>query len=279
MLIFAIFYLLLNFEQIFCISGGINAKELAASSGVVLIDNDLGRGTPPYCMGALVNEQFVLTNGFCCDSNDDGKTFIHIGSTTPLEESQIFQRVNFRVLGTAHLVHYKLCVIKLDRAVQFGPNVLPLKIPEVFDNIKNKENPLDAFGYGSTVLDDKSNQYDDMGFQRWLSPTLQAIDISLLDKSLCDSAYGKVYTGASELHCVGYPKDRKKRLMLDDSGAPVVGSKDRVLYGLAVTYAPLKSGINWHKDAFPIHMIDMLSFRNATLLAMKEMCEKLDGPS
>lgn len=250
------------------IVGGEPGHFQEASKGVVLIDIGFGVYLPPYCAGALISSQFVLTNGRCC-SHEFHRTTIHVGSTTPFETGQFYRLAAFEHIGSASSTDFQLCLILLEREVEFNAYCTSLALPTKSNMIEDKNQQLHAFGYGAVHLDPPTEQANlNFIFTRVLSNEMMAIEYPTLEDRYCVNVFGTPHSGTLKLTCHGYYWDRLKRLMLDDNGAPVVGSKDNVVYTILGTFAPLKEGLVWDDEAFPIYGIDVFSARDDILAGM-----------
>lgn len=276
-ILFLILVLLSRFNPLFAISGGFKANTMLPVDGVVLIDNVFGIGLPPFCTGALLSHRIVLTNGNCCYDSMN-RTTIYAGSMRPFESGEMYRPERYELIGNAHSTHYKLCVIKVDRDIQFHHNLVPLGLPLVGkDAIYADSQLLYTMGFGSTQLDPATDpeqaKVQNLIYQREMSDQMMAIELPLLAQWKCEGYYEKVYTAPYDLVCMGFRSDRTKRLMFDDNGAPVVGVKDRIVYGIAATYPALKPGNNWQTTSFPHYAIDVQSATPDILRAMKTLME------
>lgn len=265
------------------ISGGFRAHYQTAAQGIVLIDNGFGLKYPPFCAGALISSQIVLTNGNCCTDGPLDNTRITVGALRTFSQGHFFLVDDYLIIGNSHSSHYQLCVIRLDREVVFQDSpVIPLALPSAADTIMNSNNIVYTFGYGSVQLDKKMPWQEGVDpdlepnpiYQRVLSSDLMAINLPLQENWACEKFFGVPYTGDWRLHCLGFTNDRTKRLMFDDNGAPLVEKHNHVVYGIAATFPALLSGFNWQTDSFPNYFIDVKSARKDIISAMRFLMDK-----
>lgn len=259
---------------VYGIVGGVEGNSLEPSKGVVLIDNGYGINLPPFCAGALISSQFVLTNGQCC-AQEFKETVIHLGSTSPFESGQFYQLAAYEHIGEAISNNYQLCVIKLEREVKFNANCFPLALPTKHNAIGDTNQILYAFGYGSIMMEAPEDPIEiailNYNYKRVLSNELMALELPLQEERLCLEVFQKPDNISLTLRCHGYTAEPTKRLMYDDNGAPVVGSKDNVVYTIMGTYAPLKPGINTYNESYPLFGLDVFSARDDILGAMDRL--------
>lgn len=252
------------------IIGGTPAQPLKGAKGVAFIDMGYGIVDPPHCNGAVIASRFVLTLGDCC-SDDKYRTRVHVGSTTPFESGQFYKQADYQIIGSGSSPGFQLCVILLERDVHFNENLTALALPSKSNSIDDKTQTLHAFGYGSIQIDEPTDPADEAIhnyiFLRLLSSEMMAIEFPSIDVKQCERFFGVPATGQLKLRCHGY-LERMRRLMLDDNGAPVVGSKDNVVYTIMATHAPLRPGNIWTEAAFPTFGIDVYSARDEILAAM-----------
>lgn len=265
------------------ISGGFRAHYLTPAQGIVLMDNGFGLKYPPFCAGALISSQIVLTNGNCCADGLLDNTRITVGAFRTFSQGQFFYVKDHLIIGSSHSSHFQLCVIRLDREVDFKQApVIPLALPSDADTFMDSSKILYTFGYGSVQMDKEMPWQEGVDpdlepnpiYQRVLSSDLMAINLPLQENWVCEKFFGLPYTGSWRLLCLGFTSDRTKRLMFDDNGAPWVEKYDQVVYGIAATFPALLGGYNWQTDSFPNYFIDVKSARADILSAMRQLMEK-----
>lgn len=232
-----IFLLLLRFPHIHCLMGDTqSAIGTTGASGVVFIDNGLDFNTPWFCTGALLNRQIVLTIADCQPIRGFHVT-ITVGATHFQDEGIHFYPNRYLLLGRRGPVGFRLCLIKLDRPVEYSPYVLPFSLPNVGEVIHEKE-IFEVYGYGA-VSEEPSQIY-------YHSDQLLVLKMPTRPPGECDKIYRKPNTD-SQLLCVGFY--RGPRLMYYDHAVPLV--RDRVLYGMGIYpqvghyQPPVNSSLGW----------------------------------
>lgn len=265
------FFLMVHWPYTSSIIGGFRASSQPPATGIVLIDNGFNLKHPPFCTGVLISNRMVLANGNCCRSPPLNRTRIFMGSTKPFSGGQFYYVDDYRLFGVATYPIYKLCVLRLDREVEFSEYVQPIALPSKADAmVCNDKDIAYAFGYGSVHLDREDKKQNPI-FQRVLSSELMAIFMPLLANTDCEKFFGRHPVGNWKLLCMGFTTDRTRRLMLDDNGAPVVGKRDRIVFAIGTTYSVLSGRYNWDKDSFPFYFIDVASARDDISRAIRQM--------
>lgn len=280
-LIVTFFILLLKTSPITPMIGG-KPCPADVGTGVVLMDNGrIAANLSPYCMGALISDRFVLTNGMCCSQSSPVHTRIMMGSSKdPFESSIIFYVDSFELIGGASTNNHKLCLIRLDRQVVFNANTLPYALPSRDNDMGDqpKDQPYDLMSFGVVDMSWSSTIFPDDDYLNLLHTELMCMGHGFPEHQMrqCEK-YAPLPDDKTKLKYKCYGSElSKSRLMPNDDGAPFVGRTNRVLYLIASTNLLQfrHDKYNWTGINFPTYHIVVKSAVPYILEAMTRLWEK-----
>ncbi|XP_012267803.2 trypsin-7-like [Athalia rosae] len=172
-----------------------------------------------FCVGTILNKDWILTSGNCYDTLVYANCTVRAGSD------------HFHMNGTVHRIDtvvrhpqygefnsdYDVALIKLNTSLEFSDSIQPVTLPEV-----NVTYPVGTFfsmpSWGAPRL------FDDITLR------LQEIDVPTISFDLCKTVYGEAVT--ERMFCSYYrPGDDAFGMCVGDTGAPAV--VDGVVIGIA----------------------------------------------
>lgn len=269
---FSSILVLLSVKSVLTISNGEPASTIRRRQaiGIAFIDNYFDINYPPFCTGALITHIFVLTTGNC---PIEPTTVITIHSD-PLTYGDFYYSVKTKSFGDEKNPDLRLQIIKLDRSVEFSQGIQPFSLP--LNDEDRFDEDVDFYGYGSIWFkkpSDVPRNEVNPRYQREISNELNFINLPNQTMATCNDRLGHYDTGNVKLFCYGFTQRDKfdHRLMLDDNGAPMVGEKTRVVYGIAVPYMYQMTEEQWNTEPVPTYVIDVKNLVPQILATMKEL--------
>lgn len=140
------------------------------------------------CGGVLVSQQHVVTAGHCVDDYTDAYkqpqgVEVHLGLYERLAEQQplpvqsrIVTKIHVHPYYRARSTRYDVAVLKLDRPVQYAPNIVPICLPNKNESVSEGTR---AVGTGWGVKNVINETYGE--FPKYL----QALDVEVIEANQC----------------------------------------------------------------------------------------------
>lgn len=176
------------------------------------------------CGGALVNRYYVVTAAHCVYQAPLAQLSIIIGAHD-IEDpryqeeppqyfsvTEVKMHPNFR-FSASHPDRYDIAVLKLDRAVRYSSNIIPVCLPPNGFKFESWYGVVTGWGKTDPAL---SNRYG--------TRLLQKVDVPVINNEECEKWHRtrginlKIFP---EMMCAGY-EDGQKDACVGDSGGPMV---------------------------------------------------------
>ena len=170
----------------------------------------------PFCGGAVISDQYVLTAGHCCKGKTPAKTEVFLGDhhwgQNSEAESYRMSVLDIRIhplFGKPKHLNNDICLLKLSRPINFSahPNVRPVCLPPTSTNhYENVEAILTGWGKVSG-----SGQ---------VSTVLLESQVKILRRKKCSKTFGNAIT--NRMMCVARPIPPIASACNGDSGGSLI---------------------------------------------------------
>uniref|UniRef100_A0A2L2YA74 Serine proteinase stubble n=2 Tax=Parasteatoda tepidariorum TaxID=114398 RepID=A0A2L2YA74_PARTP len=178
------------------------------------------------CGGVLLNKYYVLTAAHCIYQVRLPDISIQLGvydiqdhsrqenapQTFAVVEKKIHPKFQYQA---AHPDRFDVALLKLDKAVRYQENILPICLPRKDANFQGRKGLITGWGKTEAGL---SNRYG--------TRLLQKVDVPIISNEQCEDWHeekGIEIVISPEMMCAGY-EDGKKDACVGDSGGPLIVS-------------------------------------------------------
>jgi len=226
-------------------------------------------GRTPFCGGAVVKNNWVISAAHCCEEIDTDSLIIKAGQYQISKQSgneRIVKVLNIFIheLYKSKQDNYDFCLIKTENMELDGETRDTLCLPQSGQHIAPNDNRMrgpSCFVAGWGFLVDSSVQTED---QSYLPDVLQSVQINVFSDQFCirRSQYSEGDLDFNSQFCGGH-LDGSKDACQGDSGGPLVcvENESPVIYGVVSTgmkcgdpdfpgiYAKVSEVIPWIENA------------------------------
>lgn len=274
------FLLVLSISHpIFCLMGGSDTGYIggAGNAAVLIFNGDQWitvDQTDHFCTGILVSELIVLTNGACYSELIPSKwTLVISGSRTPFESGMFHYVIDHKKIGTPkkHTPYYSLAILLLDHRIVIDAYTMPILLPTKDDHVGGEGQSYRVYGFGCATTEPPKDLRPGTSRLQLIynpSPYLNVLEnVRYQRREVCDSNQVAI-TDELKVLCFGDMKNISRRLSWGDNGAPLIGSKDFVLYGIAC----YNQHFEWDGDRLQaLYYVDIKAYLGEILSAMKAL--------
>lgn len=153
------------------------------------------------CGGAIISNRHIMTAAHCVDDVDPTTLRVLLGGhniITDYTEIRLVKEVHQHENYDSATYDNDIAILELDRAIEFGPEIQPICLPEThFEDYTNKLTLVAGWGR--------------MGENEKSAKKLRSVNVPVLSQEECNEIESKYrdWTVSDNMICAGYPEGIK----------------------------------------------------------------------